>query len=134
MSDSPRWRSRAVELVLLGSAGSLVTLLGGCTSNIVYSNDYQRNVYASAADCAQDYGLGSCTARIANGSQYLGPPYRVLAGIPVSCHASDPGPGRLRALSPRLEVVRGGFGPRCRQAGSSSRSWRSSSWGRSWGG
>ncbi len=137
MSDGePRWRSRAVDLVLLGTAGSLMTLLGGCSSNAVYSNDYHRNVYASAADCAKDYSVVTCTPRTANGTQYLGPAYRMLAGVPIACHSSDPGAGRLSALSPRVEVARGGFGPRCRQASSSSggRSWRTSSWSRSWGG
>lgn len=125
---APRWRSRTVDLVLLGTAGSLMTMLGGCSSGTVFSNDYHRNVYASAADCAKDYSIGLCMLRTPNGTQYLGPAYRVIGGIPASCQSSDPGPGRLRTLSPRVEVARGGFGPRCRQS-SSNRSWHSSSWG-----
>lgn len=132
-----RWRSRAVDLVLLGTAGSLATLLGGCSGgNTGYSNDYHRNVYATASDCARDYSALSCTQRATTSTQFLGPPYRVIGGIASACHSSDMGAGRLRALSPRVDVLRGGFGPSCRRTSSSSggRSWTHSSWGRSWGG
>lgn len=135
---APRWRSRAVDLVLLGTAGSLVTLLGGCSGGSTgYSNDYHRNVYATASDCARDYSAAACMPRATTSTQYLGPPYRVIGGLPSACHSSDMGAGRLRALSPRVDVLRGGFGPSCRRASSSSggRSWGTSSWTRSsWGG
>jgi uncharacterized protein YgiB involved in biofilm formation len=127
--EGPRWRSRTVDLVLLGTAGSLMTLLGGCSgSNTSYSSDYHRNVYASAEDCAKDYSAISCTPKAAGSTQYLGPPYRVIGGVPRACHSSDMGPGRNLVFSPRVDVVRGGFGPRCSQS-SSSRSWRTASWG-----
>jgi hypothetical protein len=135
--EAPRWRSRAVNLVLLGTAGSLVTLLGGCSGgNTGYSNDYQRNVYASAEDCARDYSPLACTPRASTSTQFLGPPYRAVGGVPSACQSSDPGPGRLLVGSPRVDVLRGGFGPRCGQAGSGGgRSWGRSSWTRtSWGG
>jgi hypothetical protein len=126
-----RWRSWAVDLVLLGTTGSLVALLGGCSQGTNYSNDYQRNVYASAADCARDYSPAACTPRASTSAQFLGPPYRVVGGLPSACHTSDMGAGRLQAASPRVEILRGGFGPSCRRAGSSrsGRSWRSASWG-----
>ncbi|MGE0699576.1 MAG: hypothetical protein AB7O57_10805 [Hyphomicrobiaceae bacterium] len=128
----PRWRSKAVDLVLLGTAGSLASLLGGCSGSgpsTTYSNDYHRNVYASAADCARDYGAAVCAAKgTERFSQYLGPTYRVVSGIPAPCHSSDPGPGRLAAASPRTSVERGGFGPSCSRR-STRRSWSTSSWG-----
>jgi hypothetical protein len=134
--EAPRWRSRAVDLVLLGTAGSLMTLLSGCSSGSTgYSNDYRRNVYASAEDCARDYSPLSCTPRASTSTQYLGPPYRVIGGLPSACHSSDMGPGRLLVASPRVGVLRGGFGPSCRRSSSSGRSWSRSSWSRtSWGG
>jgi hypothetical protein len=111
-----RWRSRGVELLLLGTAGSLATLLGGCSSgsSTHHSSDYHRNVYRSAADCAVDYGAELCRVKgeQAFSDRFVGPPYRVLSGRPSACHSSDPGPGRALA-SPRVEIQRGGFGPRC---------------------
>ena len=38
-----RWRSSGVDLVLLGTAGSLMTLLAGCSGGDTYSADYHRN-------------------------------------------------------------------------------------------
>jgi len=125
----PRWRSRAVNLVLLGTAGSLATLLGGCSSGKTYSNEYHRNVYASAEDCAKDYSAAQCSTGGTNQlvGRYLGPAYRMIAGRPLACSASDPGPGR-GLQSARLGIERGGFGPSCnrrRASRSSSRSWGS---------
>lgn len=112
-----RWRSRAVDLVLLGTAGSLATLLGGCSgSGMTYSSDYHRNVYASTADCARDYTLAQCTSETSAGrTRVIGPTYRVVAGLPVPCASGDAGAGRLSAAlaSPRTGIERGGFGPRC---------------------
>ncbi|MDX2158722.1 MAG: hypothetical protein SFW09_19645 [Hyphomicrobiaceae bacterium] len=111
----PRWRSRGVDLVLLGTAGSLATLLTGCSGNSSsYSNDYHRNVYGSAADCAADYGETLCVQKGEPqlGSRYLGPAFRMVAGRPSACHSSDPGPGRA-LNSPRIDIQRGGFGPKC---------------------
>lgn len=113
---APRWRSRAVNLVLLGTAGSLATLLGGCSGSTTYSNDYHRNVYASAADCARDYSPSQCTSGSTGGvSRVLGPTYRVVGGLPSACATGDPGPGRLSGglASPRTGIERGGFGPSC---------------------
>lgn len=117
-AEAPRWRSRAVNLVLLGTAGSLATMLGGCSggSGMTYSNDYHRNVYASAADCARDYSPLQCSAEgTPNRPRVLGPAYRMVAGLPSACATGDPGPGRLSSglASPRTGIERGGFGPSC---------------------
>lgn len=122
--DGSRWRSRAVDLALLGTAGSLMTLLAGCSGGTTYSSDYHRNVYASAQDCARDYGAGVCASKGTHRSdRFLGPAYRMISGRASACHSSDPGPGRALA-SARLTIERGGFGPSCSRR-SSSRSWGS---------
>ncbi len=126
----PRWRSEGVNLMLLGTAGSLMTLLAGCSGgNTTWSNDHHRNVYASEADCTADYAAAVCTAKgETRGNRFLGPGYRVIAGRPSPCAASDPGPGRAIA-SPKVGVERGGFGPRCRSGRSSHGGSRLSAWG-----
>jgi len=122
----PRWRSGAVRLVLLGTAGSVAALLGGCASG---PDTFQQNVYASRADCERDYDSVRCAQGPQAGlSRVLGPSYRVVNGRPSACTASDPGPGRNAMLSPRIGVERSGFGPRCNRrsaAGQSFRSWGS---------
>lgn len=111
--ETTRWRSRAVNLVLLGTAGSLATLLGGCSSGTTWSNDYHRNVYASAADCAADYGSAVCSSKgTQQDKRFLGPAYRMIGGIASACGSGDPGPGKGLA-SPRTSIERGGFGPSC---------------------
>ena len=127
--NAPRWRSRTVNLVLLGTAGSLLTLLGGCSSaSGTYSSDYHRNVYASAEDCAQDYSAATCSTKgESRGNRFLGPAFRMAGGRPSPCAGSDPGPGRAVA-SPRTGIERGGFGPSCSRRGFGTSS------GRSWGG
>lgn len=108
MSDTApvRWRSRSVDLRLLGTAGSLVTLLAGCSSGT-----YHRNVYNSGADCAADYSLSICNQHGSPQSdRFLGPMYRMLNGRGASCDSRDPGPGPLASRRVGVEpVVRGGF-------------------------
>ena len=112
-----RWKSRSVDLRVLGTAGSLVTLLAGCSGG---SN--QRNVYNSEADCGLDYALSVCTTRgYARGGQFFGPVYRVVKGVPQSCNSQDPGPGSLPTHRVSIEPVRGGLGCSRRS------SWRSGS-------
>lgn len=126
-----RWRSDRVKLVLLGTAGSLMTLLAGCSSGTTsWSSDNHRNVYASEADCVTDYSAALCAAKgEARGSRFLGPGYRVIGGRPIACSVNDPGPGRSIG-SPKVDVERGGFGPRCRSRSTSSgRGGRLSAWG-----
>lgn len=124
-ADQPRWRSRAVNLAVLGTAGSLATLMAGCSD----SGSYQRNVYPSFADCIADYSATACTSRGTPGTApYVGPSYRVVNGIPRACRAGDPGGGRApsgRRIS--IEPARAGFGTSCRRTSSSR------SRGRSWG-
>ena len=124
-----RWRSEAVNLVLVGATTSVVaTGLGGC-SRVTY----ERNVYDSAARCAADYDLVRCQSQgQADGARrFLGPVYRVRAGVPSSCRSTDPGPGRTwrtgqPAYLTKQPVARGGFGVSCSQSSSrSSRFWGS---------
>lgn len=129
--ERSRWRSEGVELVLLGTAGSLMTLLSGCSGiNTTWSSDHHRNVYASEADCATDYSAAVCAAKgETQGSRFLGPGYRVIVGLPSACSSSDPGPGRSVG-SLKVGVERGGFGPRCRTSSTSSGGGRHvSAWG-----
>lgn len=117
-----RWRSRSVDLRLLGTAGSLMTLLAGCSSAT-----FQRNVYRSVEDCAADYNQTTCHSR---GQQlvnrFLGPVYRLVAGRPSSCNSSDPGAGTFASRRIGIEpVTRGGFGTACRSRTYSSHGTRS---------
>lgn len=125
MSEAPsRWRSKAVRLVVLGTAGSLAALLTGCSSG---PESHYRNVYANQQDCERDYDVVRCTSGAQTGlTRVLGPAYRVVGGRPSSCTSSDPGPGRNGALSPRTGVERAGFGPSCsrRRTASGGRSTR----------
>jgi len=123
--DLVRWRSRAVDLRLLGTAGSLMTLLAGCSGAT-----YQRNVYKDTSGCTADY---SATVCVQQGQQmadrFLGPTYRVKSGQPSPCTSRDPGAGSF--MSRRIGVeptVRGGFA--CDR--SSSRRRRYTTSGRSW--
>lgn len=119
IDERPRWRSKAVNLVVLGTAGSLGTLLSGCSSD---SGTYHRNIYKNYADCVFDYGGSVCSTEVLNNSQkVLGPAYRMVNGRPSSCNGQDPGAGpswNSRRVS--VEPARGGFG--CRRSTSSSSS------------
>lgn len=100
-----RWRSRSVDLRLLGTAGSLVTLLAGCSDG-----SHQRNVYNNETDCGLDYPLSTCTQRgYSQGNRFFGPVYRVVNGIPKACNSQDPGGGLAPTHRVSVEPVRGGF-------------------------
>lgn len=124
---SSRWRSRSVNLRVLGSAGSLVTLLAGCSNA-----NYERNVYKNESDCGLDYPLSVCVSQGSReSSRFLGPVYRVVNGRPSSCDSRDPGAGSL--ITPRIGVepaLRGGFG--CSRRSGWSRSTRNNSSGYRW--
>ena len=115
-----RWRSRGIRLVVLGTAGSVAALLAGCSRG---PETYQKNVYRSTEDCVRDYDIVRCAAGTSptDVGRVLGPAYRVVGGRPSSCTASDPGPGRNGALSPKIAVERAGFGPSCSRRSSSGR-------------
>jgi hypothetical protein len=129
MNGQPlRRRSRSVNLVLVGVAGTAASLAGGCSGGVV---SYQRNVYNSVADCARDYSAGLCQSRgYSAGTTFVGPVYRLRNGIPSACRSDDPGAGRRG--SPRIgtQIDRGGFGVSCSRRSSS----RSSSGRSFWGG
>lgn len=112
------WRSGAVRLAVLGTAGTAIaTTLGGCSRT-----GYQRNVYKNDLDCAADYTGDICRAKGQDRwDTYLGPVYRTEGGKPRPCNSNDPGAGRTSpATGPggvpgtlRVDVVkveRGGFG------------------------
>lgn len=122
-----RRRSRSVNLVLVGVAGTAASLVGGCSGGSI---SYQRNVYKSLADCALDYSQSTCLAKGYNaGDTYVGPVYRMKNGIPSSCRAEDPGDGRSHSVRFSTQVERSGFGVSCSRRSSSSSSSRSSFWG-----
>ena len=79
-NPSRRWRSGAVRLALLGTAGTaLATTLGGCSRV-----GYQRNVYRDNLDCAADYSSAICRSGGRDDWQtYLGPVYRTVGGKPA---------------------------------------------------
>lgn len=126
-----RWRSEAVNLVLVGATTTVVAAgLGGCSRDT-----FQRNVYRSAGDCAADYDMLRCQSMGQSDGpvRFLGPIYRVSGGVPSACRSSDPGGGRSwRTGTPLFQakqpVARGGFGASCPSRSTS----RSSS--RFWGG
>jgi uncharacterized protein YgiB involved in biofilm formation len=127
--ERTRRRSRAVDLAILGAAGGMMTALGGCSKAT-----YERNVYASMADCAADYSMATCSGKGSQGAGFfLGPIFRLEAGRPSRCDSSDPGAGPpVGSRKLRTETVqRGGFGTGCR---SSSRSRYRSSSRSYWGG
>lgn len=124
-----RRRSRAVRLTIIGSAGGLATLIGGCSSQ---PGTWHRNVYGSVEDCAADYTRTVC---VTEGTQrpaaFSGPAYRMVGGRPAPCTSSDRGAGptwNTRRIS--VEAVdRGGFGTSCP---SRSRRWGSGGGSRGW--
>ncbi len=122
IEERPRWRSKAVNLVVLGTAGSLATLLSGCSSD---SGTYHRNVYKNHADCVFDYRGSVCSTEVlATGPKVLGPAYRMVNGQPSACNGRDPGAGpSWNARRIGVEPARGGFG--CRRSSSASSSGRS---------
>ncbi len=124
---SSRWRSRSVNLRVLGTAGSLVTLLAGCSNAT-----YERNVYKDDTDCGLDYPLSICSQQgTRDGNRYLGPVYRVVDGRPSSCNSRDPGPGPISSRRIGVEpALRGGFG--CSRRSGWSRSTRNNSSGYRW--
>ena len=138
-----RWRSEAVPLKLLGTAGSLMALgLGGCSMQ----STWQRNVYTTPGDCIADYSDTLCKTswQSVAGSRIYGPVYRMVGSQAVACSSSDPGPGRstldatrgvYKANRVAIDTVpRGGFGTTCPSSSSSS-NWSSSrSSSRSWWG
>lgn len=114
------WRSGAVRLVLLGTAGTaLAAVLGGCSRV-----SYQRNVYRDVLDCSADYSGDVCRLKGKDDwGGYLGPVYRTVGGVPRPCNSNDPGQGRTSVLPAAdgaaqkamlrksvLKVERGGFG------------------------
>lgn len=114
-APTTRWRSKAVHLALLGTAGGMMaTGLTGCSSSD--GGTYHRNVYRSFEDCVADYSTTHCLPGTqAAGGRQLGPVYRMVAGVPNSCTSNDPGGGRSRyGLTKRAvgvePVVRGGLG------------------------
>lgn len=127
MRRSSRWRSRSVNLKVLGTAGSLVTLLAGCSNAT-----YERNVYKDEADCGLDYALSVCSQQgVRESDRFLGPAYRVVNGRASACNSRDPGPGSV--FSRRVETVpalRGGFG--CSRRTGWSRSSRNTNSGYRW--
>jgi hypothetical protein len=121
-----RWRSRRVDLRVLGTAGSLATLLAGCSNATM-----ERNVYKDATDCASDYSAATCAKLgIPRADRFVGPVYRVVAGRPQPCRSSDPGPGRFPSNRIGIEPAgRFGFGTSCssrtRSGGGSGYRWHS---------
>lgn len=114
------WRSGAVRLVLLGSAGTaLAAVLGSCGRV-----SYHRNVYRDLNDCSADYSSDVCRLKGKDDwGGYLGPVYRMVGDRPAPCNSNDPGEGRtsvppsfntatqkamLRKSVQKIE--RGGFG------------------------
>lgn len=125
-SDGPaprpaRRRSRAIRLTLVGGAGGLAAIVGGCSQ----SDSFHRNLYRSEADCARDYSATMCETRGAKSQDgHLGPVFRMVGGRPRACTSSDPGPGptwNTRRIDVQA-VPRGGFGTSCPSRG---RSWSS---------
>jgi uncharacterized protein YgiB involved in biofilm formation len=124
--DRARWRSEAVSLALVGATTTaMATGLAGCGRET-----FQRNIYASEAECLADYSPAACwtggAGREASG-RYNGPVYRLSGGLPRSCKSGDPGPGRSWGAQPpkflaKQAVQRGGFGVSSVQCSSSSRS------------
>ncbi|MFM9943563.1 MAG: hypothetical protein ACKVP7_29195 [Hyphomicrobiaceae bacterium] len=112
-----RWKSRRVDLRVLGTAGSLVTLLAGCSNA-----KFERNVYKSETDCGLDYALSVCTQQgMRQADRFLGPAYRVVNGRPSACNSRDPGAGPLSTRRLGVEPsLRGGFGCSRRSGWSSS--------------
>ncbi len=122
-----RWKSRTVDLRVLGTAGSLVTLLAGCSNAT-----YERNVYQSEADCGGDYALSVCARQgLQQSDRFLGPVYRVVNGRPTSCDARDPGagPNTSRRIGV-TQALRGGFG--CRSSGMGHSGYRNTTSGYRW--
>lgn len=113
-----RRRSEAIRLTIIGSAGGLATLLGGCSSQ---TGTWHRNVYRSIEDCAAEYSRNVC---VTEGAQrpaaFVGPAYRMVGGRPSPCTSSDRGAGptwSTRRVSVE-DVTRGGFGTSCPSRGS----------------
>ncbi len=111
--------------MLVGLTGGAMAFgLSGCGST-----HWQRNVYASFADCSADdcMRLGR-----ADGERYFGPVYRVRNGRPSSCNSEDRGAGYAMFYGQRkpdtIRVAKGQPGTACRGSSSSS-GWRSSRWG-----
>lgn len=115
-----RWRSGAVRLAVLGTAGTAIAaMLGGCSRA-----SYQRNVYRDVLDCSADYSSDICRLKGKDDwGGYLGPVYRMIGGRASPCNGNDPGEGRTSvgpAAGPEaqkamlrktvLKVERGGFG------------------------
>lgn len=114
------WRSGAVRLAVVGTAGTAIAVaVGGCSRA-----GYQRNVYRDSLDCAADYSGDICRSKGSSDVQgFLGPVYRTLGGRPHGCTSEDPGPGRTTVEDNSaaemkqkmlrrnvLKVDRGGFG------------------------
>jgi hypothetical protein len=118
-----RWRSSVVDLKLLGTAGSLVTLLAGCSNAT-----HHRNVYKDIEDCVSDYSTATFHQYgTQQTNRFLGPVYRMANGRPSACNGQDPGAGRLGTRRIGTEqVVRGGFA--CRRGSSYRNSNRGSRW------
>lgn len=110
-----RWKSRSVDLRLLGTAGSLVTLLAGCSNA-----SHHRNVYKGVEDCAADYTTSTChQSGTQRADRFLGPVFRMVGGRPSSCDSRDPGAGTLATRRIGTEqVTRGGFACRRSSTGS----------------
>lgn len=122
-----RRRSAAVDLALLGTAGSLATLLAGCTSQ---TGTFHRNVYRSIEDCASDYARAVCVSEgQQRGGNFVGPVYRMVGLVPNACRSDDKGVGRAFGSKKIFveSVIRGGLGTSC-PSSSSGRSWSRSSW------
>lgn len=110
---TPRWRSSAVKLALVGAGGAMASL-GGCSGG-----SHQRNVYNSMADCAADYSMSTCSRKGEQGAgRFLGPVYRMVSGKPNACSSQDPGAGPSWNSS-KIAVERAGFGYSCRSRSTS---------------
>ena len=114
----PRWRSRAVVLVVLGSSAAIA----GCSNQTNREETYKRNGYETREACLRDYPPEQCQeARSGGGGlMFLGPWYMANRARAM---ANDPGPGataingRSQAGTSEMQTRRSGFGSTGRSAG-----------------
>lgn len=118
----PRWRTKAVALVVMGGAAGAG--LAACADE---RETYQRNGYATREDCLKDYPPEQCqTAQAGSGFMFLGPWYMANR---LRAPAGDPGPGLTAgtgnrstaaagsASDRRQTATAGGFGATGRNSG-----------------
>jgi hypothetical protein len=124
----PRKSSTAVKLVLIGTIGTAVGVVAGCSGN-----QERRDIYANRDACLSDWGneAKDCTPVAANSSTRTGSSFGTTGnyyGRSYDHISGETGPRSARAIgsavvgrggvssSPGSSVSRGGFGSSGRSA------------------